>query len=63
MTNRRDFLKTVAAGTAAAVAAPTLLSGCQKANAQVIQTRNNPSYTDTARDDTADKTSDERYWD
>ncbi len=47
MTNRRDFLKTVAAGTAAAVAAPTLLSGCQKAGAQVIQTRNNPSLTAT----------------
>ena len=47
MTNRRDFLKTVAAGTAAAVAAPSLLSSCQKADAQVIQTRNNPSLTAT----------------
>ncbi len=47
MENRRDFLKKVAAGAAAAVAAPAILSSCQKTNAQVIQTRNNPSLTAT----------------
>ena len=49
MDNRRDFLKKVVAGTAAAVAAPALLSSCQKAQAKegVIQKRNNPSLTAT----------------
>ena len=47
MTNRRDFLKKVAVGTAAAVAAPSILTGCEKASAKTINTRNNPSLTAT----------------
>ena len=47
MENRRDFLKKVAVGATAAVAAPAILSSCQKTNAQVMHTRNNPSLTAT----------------
>ena len=47
MENRRDCLKKVAVGATAAVAAPAILSSCQKTNAQVMHTRNNPSLTAT----------------
>lgn len=47
MDNRRDFLKKVAVGAAAAVAAPAVLSSCQKASAKILNTRDNPSLTAT----------------